>query len=288
MKRMILFICWSGMVFSVWAVTYRDFTDTQGRTIRGRVLKFNFRTKMVTFERENKRLAKVPLSIFSESDQAYIQNIGISNKKPSEPKKELTLATEFLSKKAIEAIAEQYVEALKKKDLDALDRLFYKSAWDRTEYRWKSSNSSGSLEDVDMGKVVGNNIHVIAAGAGSTDLGMAGWLQLTPDGKIKYCPLIAPHPVEKAYLQVARLFHSLDQADSTTQRTVGLWMGKLNETGIPMFGLRSDMTRREKKEALEEIRDWLIENGATYDNTEPKLFLPSKQMKLIERALKSL
>ena len=67
------------MVFLAMQVTgahaakqYRDFTDTQGRTIRGCVLAYNPKTGEVSFERDNRRTAKVPLSLFSEESQNYI------------------------------------------------------------------------------------------------------------------------------------------------------------------------------------------------------------------------
>lgn len=54
------------------AKQYRDFTDTQGRTIRGCILAYNEKTGVVSFERSNRRMAKVPFSIFSEKSQQQI------------------------------------------------------------------------------------------------------------------------------------------------------------------------------------------------------------------------
>ena len=56
----------------VGAAEYRDFMDTQGRAIRGRVLKYDARSKKVTIERDNKQSTTVPIAIFSEADQNYI------------------------------------------------------------------------------------------------------------------------------------------------------------------------------------------------------------------------
>ena len=56
----------------VSAAEYRDFMDTQGRAIRGRVLKYDARSKKVTIERDNKQSTTVPIDIFSEADQNYI------------------------------------------------------------------------------------------------------------------------------------------------------------------------------------------------------------------------
>lgn len=51
---------------------YRDFTSADGKTIRGAVKGYDARTKSVTIERDNRKTATVPVSVFSEADQAYI------------------------------------------------------------------------------------------------------------------------------------------------------------------------------------------------------------------------
>ena len=77
MKKLILFVCWMAAVFDVRAATeYRDFLDTQGRTIRGRVMGYDDPLEMVIIERDNKRSSKVSLSIFSGEDQQYIRAWG--------------------------------------------------------------------------------------------------------------------------------------------------------------------------------------------------------------------
>lgn len=73
MKRLCLILFVTAQVVGVHASKqYRDFTDTQGRTIRGCILAYNSNTGVVSFERSNKRTAKVPLSIFSKESQSYI------------------------------------------------------------------------------------------------------------------------------------------------------------------------------------------------------------------------
>jgi hypothetical protein len=55
-----------------FADDYRSFTDTQGRTISAKILKVDERAGKVTLEADNKKRATVPISIFSETDQEYI------------------------------------------------------------------------------------------------------------------------------------------------------------------------------------------------------------------------
>ena len=45
------------------APQYRDFMDTEGRTIRGRIIAFDGKADIVTIERDTKRTAKVPVAI---------------------------------------------------------------------------------------------------------------------------------------------------------------------------------------------------------------------------------
>ena len=74
MKRLLRFVFAVMLVVNgAFAKQYRDFTDTKGRTIRGYVQAFDERSGRVTFERENHRTSKVPITIFSEADQTYIQ-----------------------------------------------------------------------------------------------------------------------------------------------------------------------------------------------------------------------
>ncbi len=56
----------------VSAAEYRNFMDTEGRAIRGRILRYDARSEKVTIERDNKRSTTVPITIFSKADQNYI------------------------------------------------------------------------------------------------------------------------------------------------------------------------------------------------------------------------
>lgn len=73
MSRFVLLLCLAFVVFEAAASnTYRDFTDAQGRTIRGCVVAYDAAKRVVTFERDNRKTSRVPIDIFSEADQKYI------------------------------------------------------------------------------------------------------------------------------------------------------------------------------------------------------------------------
>ena len=74
MKRLLLVVYLVASVAWVQAANvYRDFTSVDGKVIRGCIKTYDATTETVTIERDNKKIiAKVPLNIFSEADQAYI------------------------------------------------------------------------------------------------------------------------------------------------------------------------------------------------------------------------
>lgn len=75
MKRWMIVVSLVMVVSAVHAErTYRDFTDVQGRTIRGRVVAFDAAKGSVKFERDNRKTVSVPIKIFCEKDQAFIRD----------------------------------------------------------------------------------------------------------------------------------------------------------------------------------------------------------------------
>jgi hypothetical protein len=54
------------------ATEYRDFTNTEGKVIKGALKVYNSLDNTVTIERANRKTFTVPVTVFSEVDQAYI------------------------------------------------------------------------------------------------------------------------------------------------------------------------------------------------------------------------
>lgn len=255
------------------AVEYRSFTNESGKVISARVVQYDAEEGRVQLELKNFKKAWIALSDLSEADQAYIRELNSPTAKTSKAKSE----SKALSEKEIVTIAEQYVEALEKGDFEAIERLFYKPLSSQSLSLHK--RKSNFIKKIKLGRVEGNNI-AIKTQTRFTDhgpLGFEGWLQLTYEGEIKYCPLIAPHPVEEAVQLVEVLFESENP----------LVAPPLKNLNIPIFGLRSGLSKDQVRKCRVQIRDWLIDNGGAYDNSDPKLFLPKKQMKIVERELKS-
>lgn len=73
MKYWMIWICMAVLCVGAWADDgYRDFTNTEGKSFRGKVLSYDARKSVVKIEAENKKRAKVPLAALSEKDQAYV------------------------------------------------------------------------------------------------------------------------------------------------------------------------------------------------------------------------
>jgi len=74
MKRCIYFICvLVGVSSALAASDYHDFSDNKGRTIRGKILRYDSRKKVVTIQRENRRMGTIPLGVLSDKDQAFVR-----------------------------------------------------------------------------------------------------------------------------------------------------------------------------------------------------------------------
>lgn len=208
-------------------------------------------------------------------------NNTVTPRKPKKPRRKSSIPANSLPENEVRAIAEEYEEALRNRDNDAFKRLFLNSKW-RGPYlggMWKR------FENVDMSTIHGNEVYVVVDGY-TEGIGVSGWIQLTPEGKIKYCPLIAPHPVEEATSAIQWLVHAIEKGENyegQKDRMIRVIEGK----GIPTFGLHQDMSNRDMKNSLADVREWLINNGDNYDNSEPRIYLPEVQMEMVERRLRS-
>ena len=67
---------------------------------------------------------------------------------------------------------------------------------------------------------------------------------------------------------------------------MALIIEEIEEIGIPTFGYSTNMTNSKKRDCLDDMRDWLVENGGKFDNSEPQLFLPKKQTRLVKGMLR--
>ena len=270
---------------SIWAATeYRTFMGTDGKVIRGRVIAYNRNLRTVTIEREDKRSFQVAITVFSEEDQAYIQKWKTGRIQQDKANKEGDTDFKTLSKDEVENIAEQYIAACVAANYKSWKILFHdaESVSEKDFHTALVSRGSGVIQGhiiqtIRVKKIEELSVHItIRCKVSSRNYD--GWLQLLPDGKIKYDPIVHIHPIPKAItaLPYIRIKH-LDNPNLLSKVAAS----NLTESGIPLFGLELVSNPEEKRESLEKIRDWLKENGDSWDNSEPKIPCHEDQFKKI-------
>jgi len=281
---------------SIWAATeYRTFVGTDGKVLRGRILSYNRNSRKVTIEREDKRSFQVPITVFSEEDQAYIQKWQPGGIQPDRTNKEKDTGFVTLSKDEVENIAKQYADACVAENYASWKILFHDvESVSASDFRTAlASQGFGvvmggySIEKIRVKKIEGLNVHItIQCRASSANYD--GWLQLLPNGKIKYDPIVHLHPIPKAIRALPHSWSKPLDSNSLTATVHEVAARNLTESGIPLFGLELDSERKERRESVEKIHEWLKENGDSWDNSEPKIPCHEDQFKKMMREYKDL
>ena len=194
-----------------------------------------------------------------------------------------------LSEKEVEVIAEQYADAILKVDYKAWQALSYdKNRVSEQDFFTNvvqfvvSYPRKIRITDVDDLNVKFHIRWSDAIYGGYSE----GWLQLLPDGKIKYDPLICEHPIAVALKNwgISVRCSNTARCNSKTHQHSRNCVRKrrferLKATGIPLFGYDLNASPFDQKAELRKISAWLKEEGAHWDNSEPKLDIPYKQYK---------
>jgi len=190
----------------------------------------------------------------------------------------------------VEAITEQYIEALMEKDFSKWSQLMLSTGdLDETEFKKKFrllTERGGpfykiEIEDINRTKtgfevcltfdprlVVGLNEKYISY--------TTYWVQMLPDGTLKYDILI-PHPIPFA-------MSSCDQALRGVKNQQSV---HLNDFGVPMFGFRTDASFEAQHKALMAQREWLLDEGEDWDLSDPRVPCPEEMYKTWKGHLKN-
>jgi len=187
-----------------------------------------------------------------------------------------------LSEDQIEEIAEQYIEACLSQNYAAWKSLFLNigdvSEADFTKWKIRI------VKRIRIKEVDGYNVRLqIQYKSGSR---VDGWLQLLPDGKIKYGALVYEHPIPVAF----EALHPLYMVYRDEYPNIDIYgpSERLIKSGVPLFGYSQDgrIPPHKKLKQLESIKEWLLENGEEWDQSEPKLVCPEDQFKALLRKYK--
>ena len=195
-----------------------------------------------------------------------------------------------LSETEVRKIAEQYADACIKQN--------YRS-WQALSFNKDRVSREAFLNAVTMGYIItgdnthcpktisimesdGRNVHLQIPLKGGGE--RRGWLQLLPDGKIKYDPLICRHPTLLAFLNARIPPRCKCSGRHNSRCTAGSEIfERLTSIGVPLFGFNPKASIRDQEQALKKINEWLVENGAQWDNSEPKVYYPSQAFQEIVR-----
>lgn len=180
----------------------------------------------------------------------------------SYPDKEIT-------EQDVKTIAQAYIRTFKDKDLSAWKQLLAPlhpnaSELDEDGFNYLAHN----LKRLKIEEVAGLNVRVSLTNMNNHSFDE--WLQIHPSGYIKYGPCVIRHPVKKAFRSMGYLL-----AKDVSWRNTGVHA--LKRADIPLCGYDVNESRVQQVAAIDRILDWLAENGADHDPTEPKVAMPPAQ-----------
>lgn len=195
-----------------------------------------------------------------------------------------SLAFAELSKSEVEDIAEQYAEACMNQDFDLWKSIYYnpelcsRQIFEQHEGAFGRARNRFPLKKVSVGKI--DELNAVIEFTGKNSVRWKGWLQLLPDGKVKYDPIFYPHPIGNIS-EAAKIVNNnivLSRLRNTTMEDTSESIEFLLKSGIPTYNLKVNDSADNHLEAARKILDWVDENLTKWDNTEPYVYYPKKTL----------
>lgn len=182
-----------------------------------------------------------------------------------------------LSKDDIKQIVEQYSEACINQSFVKWEKISVNGEHRQLGDFKRAIAWSSGVKNIRMKKVEGLNI--LIQYQSKSGYKTEGWIQLLSSGKIKYDPIVCPHPVIKAFnnFELARTYG--DDSGKRIRELRKMAISDLLQSGIPTYNLRVDSPNSDQFKALDKIAEWLEENGDKWDSSEPQVFCPKEQFK---------
>lgn len=209
------------------------------------------------------------------------------NSKPADGDKE-----DAPTKREAEKIAQEYINAIQRNNQSKWIPLTHNpyAATKNFSSLSRGENPTISIEAIDRQKTYCNvavriRTQFTSTTSGSTSTSESTYqLQILPSGKVKYDNNVIEHPVYTAMQTCYSLIY-YNEKDAyrapNNQR-----YAKLKETEIPLFGYNPNNPEDERMDALEEIREWLLHEGAVWDRDEPKIPCPEDLFESYSQTLK--
>jgi len=263
-----LMFAWAG---SSWSAEYREFRNQAGKAIRARIVQYDTEGGRVQLELKNRKKAWIEISTLSTGDREFIEQW--HQEKTTE---------KTISEEEVLAIAEQYLKMIgsgkKSPGFKSWKKLFgdlYGDDENRFDegYYLRSTLNRGSGKEIL--EVDGLNVKLRIGRE-------TGWLQLLPDGKIKYDPCSFIHPLVEISQYVEVL---ANPAESPVYDKKPYVARKRLGTACFDFDSTSELDRMA---LAKKICDWLVATGGEWDSSEPKLKLPADQFEEIVGRVKQI
>jgi hypothetical protein len=192
-----------------------------------------------------------------------------------------------LSKTQIIKLVDQYVDALERQDFEAWNELVAPlhpgfPLLTPTNFLEKAS----MVKSLSVKQINGLNADLkIKYRDGRKQIGS---LQIHASGQIKYTPFLFEHPVVRAFSLIQSLLNDRTTLFGATSNEASrmelVW--ELDAMGIPLCEYDPlAPVADDRRAAARKIFQWLEENGQTFDNTEPKVFIaPGEFARCAEKA----
>ena len=283
---------------------YHTFTSQDGQTVTAKIMAVSSYTGKIKLERETGKQVWVSMDMLSSEDQAFIQAWGEKKSmpktpKPKEPGEEESEGTEakMLTKTEIRNIAKQYKKAWERKDYVLWSSLLemHKGHHLLNERTFNSHDvksvmlrtidrvSDGYNIDVEYNMKVPKNFQTESSGTAGLMREHHGWLQILPDGRIKYTPILFKHPMYAAMDNLHDMFPYCARASNLPEkeymRVVNNGINNLKRMGIPCFGYDIKNSESKRNATAKLILSWMIYNSDRWDETEPKIACPEDVFK---------
>lgn len=286
MKRLLIALCFSTTVI-VASAEIREWSDKKGNSVKAEFREMEAGKAVLI--REDGKKVKVDPTLLSAADQAYIKTVlsaAEADKKGAEEKNE----PKFIATTEARIIAQNYVEYLAADREDRLkmnlnpanlfaDREKAEQTVIRDYYFSEDTKYFSSVKRVDK-KDYGFCIKVEFRS--QEGLESTYWIQMLPDGKIKYDSIFIDHPLISAMSYCYSVIYSTKNDRDYTPTD------ELTDLGIPLFGYSPQKSREERIKSLEKIQDWLLSDEAEdWDTTEPKVKCLEDLYKSYRDSLKS-
>ena len=179
-----------------------------------------------------------------------------------------------LTEQDVKALAERYVDAWEEKDFEAwlslVEPLHYgDKRLSEGEFRRHAIDRVRIL-DVD-------GLNVLVELYYEHGRWARGWLQFHSSSTLKYTPLLFQHPVVQSLKAFAYLYSS---------GSYPAVIQMLTTADVPLCGYELGASEDEKQEAIEQIFEWIEENGAAHDVGTPKILIPDEQFEELVRKVR--